>query len=118
MTCEEGSGVQLRLSQNDDLTVLTLSGELDLESCDPFSAAIDQAAENGARRVVIDLSEVSYMESRAFGCLLTAYHRLGPGRLAVVSAPELRKLFAAARLDDILCVVPDLAEAQRCFAQS
>ncbi len=107
-----------RLAIENGVPVLSVSGELDLGSCDAFTAWIDRATESGYEKLIVDLTDVGYMESRAFGCLLTAYHRLGEGSLAVVSTAELRKLFAAARLDQVLCVVSSLDEAATCFASA
>ena len=54
----------------DDGTVVTVCGEIDLESCAELSAAL--ATLDGERNIALDLGGVSYIDSTGLRVLLTA----------------------------------------------
>jgi len=54
---------------------LTLSGELDLASADQLEDAIRQAEEGDGSRIVVDLSDLEFMDSTGLGLLLKAQAR-------------------------------------------
>jgi anti-anti-sigma factor len=54
----------------DDGTVVTVCGEIDLETCAELSAAL--ATLDGSRNVSLDLGDVSYIDSTGLRVLLTA----------------------------------------------
>jgi anti-anti-sigma factor len=54
----------------DDGTVVTVCGEIDLETCAELSAAL--ATLDGSREVSLDLGDVSYIDSTGLRVLLTA----------------------------------------------
>jgi anti-sigma B factor antagonist len=58
-----------------DALVLGLSGELDVASVGSLEEAIDLAEEGSARWVVVDLTEVQFIDSTALHALLKAYVR-------------------------------------------
>jgi anti-sigma B factor antagonist len=45
-----------------DATILTVSGELDVASSPQLRAALDRVDPSPARRVVLDLSELSFID--------------------------------------------------------
>lgn len=71
-----------------DLTVIASEGELDISSVGAFRNALSEAARGGADRLVIDLSEVSFIDSSGLGALVDAQNRLRrDNRQLVVVAP-------------------------------
>jgi anti-sigma B factor antagonist len=58
----------------DDLS-LRLSGELDLGSVDRFKAALRLAETSDARVIVIDLTDLQFMDSTGLAVLLKAHTR-------------------------------------------
>jgi anti-sigma B factor antagonist len=67
--------------------VIAPEGELDLASVDDFRAAVFEAADTAERRVVVDLSNVSFIDSTGLGALVEAHNRVrrNRGQLAVVA---------------------------------
>jgi anti-anti-sigma factor len=57
-------------NDGDDGAVVTVCGEIDLETCVELSTAL--AALDGSRNVTIDLGDVSYIDSTGLRVLLTA----------------------------------------------
>jgi anti-sigma B factor antagonist len=72
----------------DDGVVITPRGELDIATAPALRERINEVLEGGARRLVIDLSPVTFMDSVALAVILHARTTLGArGRFGVV-VPE------------------------------
>ena len=88
--------------------VLSAAGELDIASAPELRERVTAALDAGIRRLVIDLLDVSFMDSVALAVLVQASRRLDPdGRMAIVIAPGsyTRLIFEAAGLDGCLDLV-------------
>jgi anti-sigma B factor antagonist len=98
---------------DDGTHVLAVRGELDLYSTPQLTAELDAIA--GERtNVVVDLSEVSFMDSTALGAILLASRRLRDAerRLALVSpVPGTTKLLTMVGIDRVVPVVDSRDEA-------
>jgi anti-sigma B factor antagonist len=94
--------------------VLTASGELDMATTPQLRTRLRELIEAGARRLVIDLTPVDFMDSVALAAILTARRDLAEvGQLAVVIAPESypRLVFEIAGLPEFLNVFETRAAA-------
>jgi anti-sigma B factor antagonist len=68
--------------------VLTLSGELDLATAPELRKRLVAAVDSGTTRIVVDLREVTFMDSIGLAAVLHARSRLRPaGRLALIATP-------------------------------
>ena len=72
-----------------DRTVLSVRGELDLYTAPALRDRVLVAADEGQRRLVIDLSGVPFMDSSGLGVIVACLKRLreSGGDLALVTAP-------------------------------
>jgi anti-sigma B factor antagonist len=90
-----------------DGIVLVLSGDADLHGAPDLRDRLAEAISNGAARIVVDLSDVSFIDSMALGVLLGAQQRLrvldGDLRL-VVGSPDLRRIFELSLLDHVFAL--------------
>jgi anti-sigma B factor antagonist len=69
--------------------LLAVSGELDIATAPELRDRLTAAIEAGATRVVVDLRDVTFMDSVAMAAILHARTQLGEdGRLAVVLGAE------------------------------
>jgi anti-anti-sigma factor len=68
-------------------TVIAPEGELDISRSGDFRAALWEAAREGAADVLVDLSQVSFIDSSGLGALVELHNRLrrSKRRLAVVA---------------------------------
>jgi anti-sigma B factor antagonist len=108
--------MRFSLGRLDRIPVLSLAGELDFSCCESLDAAVDAAAATGAGRLIIDLTDVGYMDSPGFGCLVRAHRRLGGRNLAIVCPRRnMLKLMETTGMDRALCIVATLEEARGCF---
>jgi anti-sigma B factor antagonist len=107
--------VELLLSthQSGRFTVLTVGGEIDLASAPQLSAAFDEIEHSAAKEVVLDLSEVTFLDSTGVGVLINGRRGLGgDGSIRIVSTRSaIIKLFALTGLSDLFPIYPSLEEA-------
>jgi anti-sigma B factor antagonist len=68
--------------------VLTLSGEADGESAPGILRAVDALAGESLRRLVFDLSALTYLSSAGLRCLVFAHQKLGRGVEIVLADPS------------------------------
>jgi anti-anti-sigma factor len=107
-------GYSIAFRTYDGLPVVALGGEIDSGACPDLEARILSAATEHSARVILDLSDVTYMESRPFGTILVASRRLdglGGGLSLVVPEGNVRRLFHASGLDADLALFDGLAAA-------
>jgi anti-sigma B factor antagonist len=93
--------------------VVTAAGELDMATSPQVEAAVSEVLP-GSPRVVIDLSEVTFMDSSALRMLTQAHRALSGsgGQLRVVVAtPQVRKVLQLTGLLGVFSIHGTLTEA-------
>lgn len=97
-----------RLVQTDGQVVLFVSGEIDRSTVDQFSAAVRQAL-NPGRRLVVDMSETTFMSVDGLRVLLGAIHQFGenPDALVIRSPTSIIALLMRLTGVDALLTVDD-----------
>ena len=96
-----------------DAYVVKLGGELDLYNAGDVREALAQAAADGPQRVVVDLSEVEFIDSTALGVLIEARTKLNNRRAFLLAAPalETRRALEVSGLDRHFTVHESVSEA-------
>jgi anti-sigma B factor antagonist len=92
----------------DDRHVVAVRGEIDLFTAPELKKTLADAIEGGATRVVVDLSETTFLDSTALGVLIGAVKRLRTrdGALAIVNTDaNIAKTFEITGLDQIFTIV-------------
>jgi anti-sigma B factor antagonist len=81
--------------------VVTLGGELDLYNADEVREALAGAAHGQPERLVVDLSQVEFIDSTALGVLIEARTKLTNRRAFLLAAPriETRRALEVSGLD-------------------
>lgn len=81
-------------------------GELDMQSVGELKSRLNEAVDAGNTRIVVDLAEVSFIDSLSLSALVGAQKRLGDsGRLGVVAVHEyVRLILQATGLEQVLHV--------------
>jgi anti-sigma B factor antagonist len=72
--------------------VINVGGELDVNAAPSLSVAVEAAFQRGTTTMVVDLNEVSFIDSTAIGILLAARERMrrsGGSFEVVCSAPNV-----------------------------
>jgi anti-sigma B factor antagonist len=97
-----------------DGALVTVSGELDVGTVDPLREALSRALDDGARRVVVDLRGVSFLDSVTVAILVHAARRAGGERrfaVAIEPGSYVRLIFEVAGLVRGLGVFESLDDA-------
>ena len=111
----ESRGIQLTEETFDPSgLVITVNGELDIATAPTLRDRLDTAIEGGTRRLVIDLSAVSFLDSVALATIVHAKQRLAEdGSLAVAVDPSsyVMLVFESGGLSQVLDLVETRAQA-------
>jgi anti-sigma B factor antagonist len=82
------------------------SGELDVDIVPELRARLAEALETGGGRIVVELSDVTFIDSLSLSAVIGARRKLDPpGRLAVVAVSDyIRLILEATGLEQVLDV--------------
>ena len=101
-------------SAKGDVSVITLSGDLDAFTCGKLRDAIVELLDGGARKFVINMPKVKYIDSSGLGTLVGGLRRISEqeGALALCGAnAQIRKVFTITGLSKVFPLYEDEAEA-------
>jgi anti-sigma B factor antagonist len=103
----------LGVERQGDACVVRLGGELDLYNAPQVRKVLTDAASDSAARVVVDLSEVEFLDSTALGVLIEARTHLPNQRAFLLAAPglETRRALEISGLDRHFTVHASVSEA-------
>jgi anti-sigma B factor antagonist len=94
--------------------VVAVSGEIDLFTAPELKAALADAIDAGRSRLVVDLTDTTFLDSTALGVLIGTVKRLRvrDGRLTLVNTdPNIAKTFDITGLDQIFTICATREEA-------
>ncbi len=98
----------------DNEYVISLAGEVDLYTAPEFKQQLLDVIGNGARYVVVDFSDTTFIDSTTLGVLVGGVKRLrsNDGELALVcSDRNITKIFEITGLDRVFTIYPTREEA-------
>ena len=110
--------MKTEVSLKDGVVVIAPSGELDISNSALLKEAIAEQARRGRRKVLIDLDQVSYMDSSALGALISGMTTLKKeqGDLKVSGLNEnIERIFQLTGLNQFLNVYKNREEALQGF---
>ena len=94
--------------------VIELGGEIDLYTAPEFKERMVALIEDGKKRIVVDLSAATFIDSTTLGVLVGGVKRLRPtgGTLALVCTDQnITKIFEITCLDRVFPIHPSRDEA-------
>ncbi|MCP2337020.1 STAS domain-containing protein [Actinomadura rupiterrae] len=97
-----------------DLTVVKISGEIDVFTSPRLREMLLDIIDNGGLHLVVDLGEVTFLDSTGLGVLVGIYHRLRArdGSMSFMGVNErVRRVFHVTQLTKIFVLHRDLEEA-------
>lgn len=92
--------LDVRTQRDDDVAILTVTGEADLASGRFLQDAIDGAISDGAAEVVVDGSAITYLDSTMVRIVTSARQRV-PLTITGLS-PNLRRIFEVVGHPDLV----------------
>ena len=88
--------IDLKTEDGGELLIFKLRGSLDLATSPTIRAALTDAADKGKRHIVVDLTQLEFLDSTGLGALIGAHRRAsehgGTFRLIVSDGPIARLL--------------------------
>jgi len=101
-------------TQNGQLVITVREERLDAHNSGELKDRILRILEEGGRRLVVDLADVSFIDSSGLGALLSGYknatQRAGSFILSGLQ-PRVRAMFELTRLNRVFDIYPRLQEA-------
>jgi len=98
----------------DDSVVVTVRGQLDLDTAPVLSTTLDQVLDRDAPRIVVDLSEVDFCDSTGLSAFVAGHNQAersgGWVRLAAPTA-WMARLLDTVGLTGRIAAYPSVAEA-------
>lgn len=97
--------MQIATTPGSDRYLITVSGEVDLATSPDLDVAIIAAIDAGAASVVIDLSDVSFMDSSGLGVIVRALKRCREAENdldLVITNERVLKVFGITGLDQVI----------------
>ena len=101
------------IERDGNSVIVRLSGELDLYNAHEVRDALLDECGRGPNRLVVDLSEVSFVDSTALGVLIEARGKMPNRRAFLLAAPNdsTRRAFEIAGLDRHFALHETIADA-------
>ncbi len=96
--------------------VLPLKGEIDLHVSPSVTASLNDMIDKKPERLVVDLSQVTYIDSAGLAALIQAMQKVEGygGRFLLAGLQEtVRSIFEISRLDQVFQIFPDADGALR-----
>jgi anti-sigma B factor antagonist len=94
-------------------TLVRAAGELDVHTCSEFQRVLNAAQDRHTGRLVVDLSEVTFIDSTALGVLVMLQRGLPEPLDVVVTRQHLRRVLLITGLDSVFALHSTVAEARR-----
>jgi anti-sigma B factor antagonist len=99
---------------SDDAYVIALAGEVDLYTAPEFKQQLLDVIGKGAKNVIVDFSDTTFIDSTTLGVLVGGVKRLrtNDGQLSLVcSDRNITKIFEITGLDRVFTIYPSRDEA-------
>lgn len=108
-------GLQVFLEQSADVPIVRVVGEVDLATAPVLRERLAEIPAD-TETVIVDLSEVTFLDSTGLSVLVASWKRLGqtdaPGNFRlVVNRPAIQRVLDVTGLAHVLGIFPSLEEA-------
>jgi anti-sigma B factor antagonist len=94
-----------RLDTDRDVTTLSLHGEVDVLTVGQVRAALEEALAARPREIVVDLRELSFIDSTGLGALISGFQRARDARIRFRLAGPTRAVHQILALSGLLEIV-------------
>jgi anti-sigma B factor antagonist len=99
--------------------VVRVAGEVDLATSPQLRAALAGPPVDPSGRTIVDLCDVTFLDSTALSALVTAHVRFldaGGDLRLVVDSPPVKRILAVTGLDQTFSIFPSVARAEETAA--
>lgn len=110
----EGIRLETGLRDIDGTKILDVAGEIDVYTAPQFKEAVNEVIAGGQKHLIIDMGDVTYMDSSGFGTLLSATRRLRPqgGTINLVKCnTAIDRILRITRLNTVFATYDNVEDA-------
>lgn len=103
--------MDLRTRSEDNLQVVSVHDtRIDAAVAIEFKDAMRASTEGGSDTVILDLSDVQFIDSSGLGAIVAAMKQMGQSRKLALAGltPTVEKVFRLTRMDSVFSVFPTL----------
>lgn len=111
---ETDRSANIRVGQRGDAVIIRLAGHIDESAADALNTELDEIMQAGHRRIIFQLSDVTFMGSSGLGQIMRAYREVRDceGYVRVVNPqPLIADLFELTKLNKIMTIHPTVEDA-------
>jgi len=98
----------------DGVRLITIAADrLDAAAAIRFKDDMRALTEDGPERILLDMSQVDFLDSSGLGAVVAAMKQLGGGRALELAGltPTVGKVFSLTRMDTVFTIYPDVPSA-------
>lgn len=98
------------------VSIIDIHGEVTGAAETPFMKAYEDASAHGARTIIINFTDLEYMNSSGIGLLVTLLIRVNRQKQRMFSfglSDHYQQIFQLTRLNEAISIYPDEADALR-----
>ncbi|MDC0429373.1 STAS domain-containing protein [Phycisphaerales bacterium] len=109
-----GNDMEIQVENRDGSVLVTPIGEVDLARSPSLRSRLAQVLGDSPARLVVDLSQVPYMDSSGVATLVEALQQSRARNCSLFLAglqDRVRSVFEIARLDTVFTITPDVNSA-------
>lgn len=106
--------MELKLRNQSGVTVVEIEGEIDLFHANKLKQLVNKLFENNVKRIVINMQEVTYIDSSGIGALLHIFSETKKRRLQIFFSNihgSVKKVIELTKLTGYFPIVNDVDEA-------
>jgi len=110
--------MKINLQQDNGLTTATLDEtRLDASVAPEFKAAMEDIISSGNNQLILDISQLSFMDSSSLGAMVAVLKQIGgTGKMVILGASgTVLELFKLTRMDRIFTLTDDMETAKQYF---
>jgi len=106
--------MDLHSAVENDTNIITVNAKrIDAGVAIQFKDAMRASAVDGPARVILDMSQVAFVDSSGLGAIVASMKQLGGGHKIELAAltPDVDKVFRLTRMDSIFVIHTDMEQA-------
>lgn len=110
--------LEVSVRSKDDIMIVEIVGEVDLYSSPNLRSELLDLTKSETPKILLDLSQVRYMDSSGVATLVEALQQTGKygGALKLANLRDaVKDVFELSRLDKVFDIYPTLEEAEKTF---
>lgn len=113
--------MDLREAKKGDLTLLYVSGEIDIITSPTVRKLCDKLIKDGVKKIILNLEKVTYIDSSGLATLVEMLQRLrgSGGKIKLTNlSTKVRSLFEITKLEKLFEIFSEEQEAVESFTKS